>query len=178
MKVIGVETLEAITLIWAPTLVPAFETPWVDPMVQHEVTRLPAASTRPVVRDTGVSVAPSVKVTVLVACSLQIVTPLRDGLAGSAARVAVAAPVTVVMFGPSAVWASATPVSPNRAADRSRDTVRITAAPPRLIPRWDRQAGRRIPARPCRSAQVRGWHELGQSESGPSGVPWPGSRHR
>src|SRR5580700_8635037 len=112
MNVIGVEMLEAMTLIWAPTLAPpeVLVTPWVEPMVQHEVTRLPAASTRPVVKETGVGVVPTVNVTVLVACSLQIVTPLRPGLAASAAMVAVAPPVTVVMLGPSAVWANAAPV--------------------------------------------------------------------
>src|SRR5579863_2578729 len=103
MNVIGVEMLEAMTLIWAPTFAPAFVTPWVEPIVQHDVARLPAASTRPVVRETGVGEVPKVNVTVLVACSLQIVTPLRPGFAASAAMVADAPPVTVVMLGPSAV---------------------------------------------------------------------------
>src|ERR1700733_11339957 len=109
MNVMGVEMLEAMTLIWAPTLAPVVCDPEIDPMVQHDVTRLPAASTRPVVSDTGVRAVPRVKVTVFVACSLQMVTPLRDGLAASAAIAAVAVPVTVVMLGPSAVCARAKP---------------------------------------------------------------------
>src|ERR1700690_2233358 len=109
MKVIGVEAPLAVTLICAPTFLPPLWAvgPCVDPMVKHEVTRLPAASTRPVVSDTGLREGPSVKVAVWLACSLQIVTPTRPGLAGRVANVPGGLTLTEVMLGPSAVWAQA-----------------------------------------------------------------------
>src|ERR1700690_978996 len=128
MNVPGVPEPGAMVLTWAPRPPLPTGEPTL-PKVMHEVTRLPAASTRPVVSDTGLS-EPQVMVTVLVACSLHTVSALRVGLAASVAIDPTVVTVAVVMLGPGSVLcAHAAPAS--RAVAEAARIRRFMARSPR-----------------------------------------------